>query len=169
MHLIVTPVLVGSPGHAFVQSDCVLAFWLTRSGLNRRMMRCNCVQHDGAESAVLRVWQPHHQHAKFPPVCRCRYDFWCSMSHLDLIATHMVAGLLCLVGLKSGDEAKDTDLIVRKILATRLFHDEHSGKHFKNSIADEEGEILCISQVQTTYSIGSVCHMFCRMCTPCYN
>ena len=64
---------------------------------------------------------------------------------LSQVATS--AGLVCLIGLKSGDEGRDTDVIVKKILETRLFHDAESGKRFKSSIVDEGGEILCVSQV----------------------
>eukprot|EP00892_Ulva_mutabilis_P003347 jgi/Ulvmu1/1384/UM011_0112.1 len=62
------------------------------------------------------------------------------------VVSRIGKGLVCLVGLKSGDGARDTEVIVRKILGTRLFHDEESGKRFKTNVVDEAGEILCISQ-----------------------
>lgn len=61
-----------------------------------------------------------------------------------------------MVGLKTGDDTQDTDVIVRKILGTRIFHDDESGKRFKTSVVDEGAEILCISQVPHGHILNCV-------------
>jgi D-aminoacyl-tRNA deacylase len=48
--------------------------------------------------------------------------------------------------MKATDGRPDADLIIRKILNTRIFHDQEAGKSWSKNVAEIEGEILCISQ-----------------------
>ena len=56
------------------------------------------------------------------------------------------AGLVCLVGLKKEDSSTATDIIVKKILNSRIFENPDSGGSWKKSVVDVDGEILCVSQ-----------------------
>jgi D-aminoacyl-tRNA deacylase len=62
------------------------------------------------------------------------------------------AGLVLLVGLKVTDQSQDMDLIIRKVLGTRIFHDQEDGRRFTRSVTDEGAEILCVSQVSARSS-----------------
>lgn len=53
-------------------------------------------------------------------------------------------GLLLLVGIHEEDEQQDAEWLVQKILNLRIFSDDE-GK-MNRSVADIQGEILCISQ-----------------------
>ncbi|KAJ1976111.1 D-tyrosyl-tRNA(Tyr) deacylase [Dimargaris cristalligena] len=54
-------------------------------------------------------------------------------------------GLCLLVGITNGDEPKDIEYLVRKILNLRLFDDE-DGKMWKKGVQDLDLEILSVSQ-----------------------
>ena len=63
-----------------------------------------------------------------------------------MFTANMPAGLVCLVGLKKGDQKADADVCARKILNSRLFNDQDSGAMWKKSVMDVRGEVLCVSQ-----------------------
>jgi D-tyrosyl-tRNA(Tyr) deacylase len=52
-------------------------------------------------------------------------------------------GLLVLLGVRNGDTEDDADRLVRKLLALRIFEDDHGRMNL--SLADAQGEILCVS------------------------
>ncbi len=54
------------------------------------------------------------------------------------------AGLLVLLGVRRGDTAEAADRIARKLLALRVFDDEHG--RMNRSVVDVGGEIVCVSQ-----------------------
>ncbi len=53
-------------------------------------------------------------------------------------------GLLVLLGVRRGDTAEAADRIARKLLALRVFDDEHG--RMNRSVVDVGGEIICVSQ-----------------------
>ncbi len=53
-------------------------------------------------------------------------------------------GLLVLLGVRKGDTHEDADRLARKLLALRIFEDD-AGK-MNLSVADVQGELLCVSQ-----------------------
>jgi D-tyrosyl-tRNA(Tyr) deacylase len=53
-------------------------------------------------------------------------------------------GLLVLLGVRGGDTEEDADKLARKLLALRIFEDA-DGK-MNRSVADAQGELLCVSQ-----------------------
>jgi len=53
------------------------------------------------------------------------------------------AGLLVLLGVRTGDSADDADRLVRKLLALRVFEDADG--RMSLALADAGGEILCVS------------------------
>jgi D-aminoacyl-tRNA deacylase len=53
-------------------------------------------------------------------------------------------GLLVLLGVRHGDSAEAADRIARKVRALRVFDDEEG--RMNRSVADVEGEVLCVSQ-----------------------
>jgi D-tyrosyl-tRNA(Tyr) deacylase len=53
-------------------------------------------------------------------------------------------GLLVLLGVGDGDTDADADKVARKLLALRIFEDDEGKMNL--SVADVEGEILCVSQ-----------------------
>jgi D-aminoacyl-tRNA deacylase len=53
-------------------------------------------------------------------------------------------GLLVLLGVRHGDAAEAADRIARKVRALRVFDDEEG--RMNRSVADVEGEVLCVSQ-----------------------
>jgi D-tyrosyl-tRNA(Tyr) deacylase len=56
-------------------------------------------------------------------------------------------GLVCLIGLKTGDQTSDVEMIAKKVLNSRLFSGQESGTpSWKQSVVDVKGEVLCISQ-----------------------
>ncbi|KAB5595392.1 D-tyrosyl-tRNA(Tyr) deacylase [Ceratobasidium theobromae] len=44
------------------------------------------------------------------------------------------------------DTAKDSEYIINKILNLKVFADPETGAHWKKSVKDIQGEILCVSQ-----------------------
>jgi D-aminoacyl-tRNA deacylase len=62
----------------------------------------------------------------------------------DDLVSEIGPGLLVLLGVKNGDTDADADKVARKLLALRVFEDD-DGK-MNRSVADVEGEILCVSQ-----------------------
>jgi D-tyrosyl-tRNA(Tyr) deacylase len=54
------------------------------------------------------------------------------------------AGLLVLLGVKSGDGEEQADRLARKLLALRVFEDADGKMNL--SVADAGGELLCVSQ-----------------------
>ena len=58
--------------------------------------------------------------------------------------SEIAAGLLIFLGIEREDDSSDIDWLVRKILALRIFEDEH-GK-MNRSIMETEGDILVVSQ-----------------------
>ena len=50
------------------------------------------------------------------------------------------------MGLRSGDTSGDADVIVQKVLTSRLFADSETDAAWKKSVVDISGEILCVSQ-----------------------
>jgi len=53
-------------------------------------------------------------------------------------------GLLVLLGIRRGDGAEEADRIARKLLALRVFEDADGRMNL--SVADVDGELLCVSQ-----------------------
>ena len=53
-------------------------------------------------------------------------------------------GLLVLLGVRRGDTEQDADRLARKLLALRIFEDGDGKMNL--SVADIEGELLCVSQ-----------------------
>jgi D-aminoacyl-tRNA deacylase len=53
-------------------------------------------------------------------------------------------GLLALVGVRRGDEERDAERLAAKVVRLRLFPDDARG--FERSLAEVEGELLCVSQ-----------------------
>ena len=53
-------------------------------------------------------------------------------------------GMLVLLGIHRDDGRDQADKLVRKLLALRIFEDD--GGRMNRSVADAEGEILCVSQ-----------------------
>ena len=53
-------------------------------------------------------------------------------------------GLLCFLGVEKGDTEKDTDYIIRKIAALRVFEDQTGKSNL--SVTDVGGEVLLVSQ-----------------------
>ena len=53
-------------------------------------------------------------------------------------------GLLVLLGIRRGDTPEAADRIARKVLALRIFDDP--GGRMSRSVADTEGELICVSQ-----------------------
>jgi D-aminoacyl-tRNA deacylase len=53
-------------------------------------------------------------------------------------------GMLVLLGVRRGDADREADLIVRKLLALRIFEDEDG--RMNRSVTEAGGEILCVSQ-----------------------
>jgi D-aminoacyl-tRNA deacylase len=54
------------------------------------------------------------------------------------------AGLLVLLGVRRGDGEAEADRLARKLLALRIFEDEHG--RMNRSVVDIEGKVLCVSQ-----------------------
>ncbi|PVF95832.1 hypothetical protein CPB86DRAFT_557454 [Serendipita vermifera] len=54
-------------------------------------------------------------------------------------------GLMVLVGLGTDDTPEDIETIAQKILKLKTFPDE-KGSHWRASVVDRGGEILCVSQ-----------------------
>jgi D-tyrosyl-tRNA(Tyr) deacylase len=54
------------------------------------------------------------------------------------------AGMLVLLGVRTGDSEADAEKIVRKLLALRIFEDDEG--RMNRSVTDTRGEILCVSQ-----------------------
>jgi D-aminoacyl-tRNA deacylase len=54
------------------------------------------------------------------------------------------AGLLVLLGVRRGDGEAEADRLARKLLALRIFEDEHG--RMNRSVTDVGGELLCVSQ-----------------------
>ena len=53
-------------------------------------------------------------------------------------------GLLVLLGVRRGDGEDAADKLVRKLLALRIFEDDHG--RMNRSVEDTGGRILCVSQ-----------------------
>jgi D-tyrosyl-tRNA(Tyr) deacylase len=53
-------------------------------------------------------------------------------------------GLLVLLGVRRGDTVEQADRMIRKLLALRIFEDP--GGKMNLSVADTQGEVLCVSQ-----------------------
>lgn len=53
-------------------------------------------------------------------------------------------GLLVLLGVRRGDDAAAADRLAGRVLALRVFDDERG--RMNRSVADVDGELLCISQ-----------------------
>ncbi len=53
-------------------------------------------------------------------------------------------GLLVLLGVRATDRAEEADRMTRKLLALRIFEDANG--RMNRSLADVEGETLCVSQ-----------------------
>jgi D-tyrosyl-tRNA(Tyr) deacylase len=58
--------------------------------------------------------------------------------------SHIGAGLLVLLGVRTGDTTEAADKLVRKLLALRIFEDEDG--RMNRSVEDAGGAILCVSQ-----------------------
>jgi D-aminoacyl-tRNA deacylase len=54
------------------------------------------------------------------------------------------AGLLVLLGVARGDGAEQADRLARKLLALRVFEDEHG--LMSRNVGEVGGELLCVSQ-----------------------
>ncbi|OJJ82545.1 D-aminoacyl-tRNA deacylase [Aspergillus glaucus CBS 516.65] len=54
-------------------------------------------------------------------------------------------GLLVLAGVGKGDDEKEADSLISRIIRCRLWPDDN-GKQWKKNVQDIEGEILCVSQ-----------------------
>jgi len=61
----------------------------------------------------------------------------------ELIAS-IGGGLLVLLAVRRGDDRQVADVLARRILALRVFDDEHG--RMSRSVVDVGGEILCVSQ-----------------------
>jgi D-aminoacyl-tRNA deacylase len=61
------------------------------------------------------------------------------------ILAALLAGLVCFVGLKSGDTSEDAKLLAARILAARIFVDGESGSNWKQNVTDIDGDVLCVS------------------------
>jgi D-tyrosyl-tRNA(Tyr) deacylase len=57
--------------------------------------------------------------------------------------SRIAAGLLVLLGVRTGDTEDDADKLVRKLLALRVFQDADGRMNL--ALADAGGEILCVS------------------------
>ena len=53
-------------------------------------------------------------------------------------------GLLVLLGVRDGDTDREADRMARKLLALRIFEDADG--RMNRSVADADGEVLCVSQ-----------------------
>ena len=53
-------------------------------------------------------------------------------------------GLLVFLGVRHGDTDREADRMARKLLALRIFEDADG--RMNRSVADADGEILCVSQ-----------------------
>ena len=53
-------------------------------------------------------------------------------------------GLLVLLGIRRGDTEEQADKLARKLLALRIFEDDHG--RMNRSVTDVGGEVLCVSQ-----------------------
>ena len=62
----------------------------------------------------------------------------------DVVIGSVKKGLMVLIGVESGDDEKDVDYLVDKIINLRIFEDENEKMNF--SLVDVEGEMLAISQ-----------------------
>ncbi|KAL3158885.1 hypothetical protein ABBQ32_011600, partial [Trebouxia sp. C0010 RCD-2024] len=56
------------------------------------------------------------------------------------------AGVLCLVGVRVEDGPKDADFICRRILNSRLFTNQDTGRNWDESVVQQGKEVLCVSQ-----------------------
>jgi len=62
------------------------------------------------------------------------------------IVSKIGPGLLCLVGVQSTDTDREADLICRKMLKCRAFHNKETGRPWDVDIVGLGGEILLVSQ-----------------------
>lgn len=67
-----------------------------------------------------------------------------SVSTQQKIFSKINKGFLLLIGVEQNDNYLDADWLIKKILALRVFYDEHHKMNL--SIVDILGEILCVSQ-----------------------
>ncbi|KAH3763657.1 D-aminoacyl-tRNA deacylase [Pelomyxa schiedti] len=68
------------------------------------------------------------------------------------VVSNIGRGLLCLVGITTGDTPDDADYCARKILNLRLWNNPANGKKWDTSVMQNNLEILCVSQF-TLYSV----------------
>ncbi|KAL2649661.1 hypothetical protein R1flu_017789 [Riccia fluitans] len=62
------------------------------------------------------------------------------------IVSQIGPGLLVLVGLLDSDTEKDAEYICRKILNTRIFHNEETGRSWDLNVMQKGYEVLLVSQ-----------------------
>ena len=60
------------------------------------------------------------------------------------IKSHIMSGLLVLVGIEDADTLDDIEFLCKKIVHLRVFDDEFGVMNL--SVKESEGEILCVSQ-----------------------
>ncbi|OCT47752.1 D-tyrosyl-tRNA(Tyr) deacylase [Cladophialophora carrionii] len=63
----------------------------------------------------------------------------------DQLVSSIGKGILVLAAIGPNDTRRDADSMASKIVKMKLWPDE-SGSHWKKSVKDVEGEILCVSQ-----------------------
>lgn len=63
----------------------------------------------------------------------------------DQVVSSVGKGVLVLAAVGPHDTRKDADSMASKLLKMKLWPDE-SGSHWKKSVQDIEGEVLCVSQ-----------------------
>jgi D-tyrosyl-tRNA(Tyr) deacylase len=63
----------------------------------------------------------------------------------DQLVSSIGKGILVLAAIGPNDTRKDAESMAAKIVKMKLWPDE-SGSHWKKSVKDVEGEILCVSQ-----------------------
>ncbi len=69
---------------------------------------------------------------------------WAKVEVEEQVVGQIGPGLLVLLGCGKGDEARDADLLVDKIVSLRIF--ENDGGKMDRSVIDFQGSVLVVSQ-----------------------